>query len=87
MTQYQSRGNKAPPRTKQPPMLPKLGTALNWVPPKESSITKTQQKSARRLRNSVESRLHRQRRPSRNLLRRGAKTVTIRHHARAGCGT
>jgi hypothetical protein len=44
MTQYQSRGNKAPPRTKQPPMLPKLGTALNWVPPKESSITKTQQK-------------------------------------------
>ncbi|RQS18716.1 hypothetical protein DIE06_13960 [Burkholderia sp. Bp8998] len=40
MTRNQPRGNKAPPRTKQPVMLPKLGTALNWVPPKQSSVTK-----------------------------------------------
>ncbi|RQR75000.1 hypothetical protein DIE11_23290 [Burkholderia sp. Bp9012] len=38
------RSRKAPPRAKQPAMLPRLGTALNWVPPKQSSVAKSHQK-------------------------------------------
>ncbi|WP_164497775.1 hypothetical protein [Burkholderia catarinensis] len=44
MTQSQSRSNKAPPRAKQAMMLPRLGTALNWVPPKPLSVTKSRPK-------------------------------------------
>ncbi|MCA8000851.1 hypothetical protein [Burkholderia metallica] len=41
MTRIQSRSNKAPPRIKQAMMLPRLGTALNWVPPKPASATQS----------------------------------------------
>lgn len=44
MTRGQSRSNKAPPRVKPAIVLPKLGTALNWVPPKPASATKSRPK-------------------------------------------
>lgn len=44
MTRSQPRSNKAPPRAKQAVILPKLGTALNWVPPKPPSGTNSRPK-------------------------------------------
>ncbi|OXI45411.1 hypothetical protein CFB49_10420 [Burkholderia sp. AU17457] len=44
MTRSWPRSNKAPPRAKQAMILPKLGTALNWVPPKPLSVTKSHSK-------------------------------------------
>ncbi|VWB38553.1 hypothetical protein BLA14095_01575 [Burkholderia lata] len=44
MTRSQSRSNKAPPRVKQAIVLPKLGTALNWVPPKLAAATQSRPK-------------------------------------------
>ncbi|WP_179949783.1 hypothetical protein [Burkholderia sp. MSMB1459WGS] len=44
MTRNQPRGNKVPPRAKQAMALPKLGTALNWVPPQPPAVTKSRAK-------------------------------------------
>lgn len=45
MTRSQPRSNKAPPpRTKPAMALPKLGTALNWVPPKAPASAKSRPK-------------------------------------------
>ncbi|OXI19072.1 hypothetical protein CFB43_31640 [Burkholderia sp. AU15512] len=44
MTRSQSRSNKAPPRVKPAVVLPKLGTALNWVPPKSALDTQSRPK-------------------------------------------
>lgn len=44
MTRSQSRGNKVPPRAKQAMALPKLGTALNWVPPKTPPVAEPRTK-------------------------------------------
>ncbi len=44
MTRSQSRSNKAPPRAKPAIVLPRLGTALNWVPPKPAAVTKSRPK-------------------------------------------
>ncbi|MCA8033106.1 hypothetical protein SB394_06250 [Burkholderia sp. BCCIQ04A] len=44
MTRNQPRRNKAPPRASQAITLPKLGTALNWVPPKPPAVTKSRAK-------------------------------------------
>ncbi|PQP09308.1 hypothetical protein C5615_35000 [Burkholderia cepacia] len=44
MTRSQPRSNKAPPRAKPAMTLPKLGTALNWVPPKAPASEKSRPK-------------------------------------------
>lgn len=44
MTGNRSSGKKVPPRAKQLMMLPRLGTALKWVPPKQPSNAKVHQK-------------------------------------------
>ncbi len=44
MTRSHSRTSKAPPRAKHAMALPKLGTALNWVPPKPPALTKSRTK-------------------------------------------
>ncbi|HDR9491107.1 hypothetical protein [Burkholderia stabilis] len=44
MTRSQPRGNKVPPRAKSAMALPKLGTALNWVPPKAPAAAKARPK-------------------------------------------
>lgn len=44
MTRSQARSNKTPSRAKLALTLPKLGTALNWVPPKAPVITKSNPK-------------------------------------------
>ncbi|RQV86625.1 hypothetical protein DF160_04135 [Burkholderia anthina] len=44
MTRNQPRRNKAPARASQAITLPKLGTALNWVPPKPPAVTKSRAK-------------------------------------------
>ncbi|WP_175888565.1 MULTISPECIES: hypothetical protein [Burkholderia] len=44
MTRSQPRSNKVPPRAKQAMALPKLGTALNWVPPEPPAATKSRAK-------------------------------------------
>ncbi|VWD49522.1 hypothetical protein BLA18112_07368 [Burkholderia lata] len=44
MTRSQSRSNKAPPRVKQAIVLPRLGTALNWVPPRSAAATQSRPK-------------------------------------------
>lgn len=40
MTRTQARSNKVPSRAKLALTLPRLGTALNWVPPKAPAIAK-----------------------------------------------
>ncbi|WP_396332958.1 hypothetical protein [Burkholderia anthina] len=40
MTRIQPRSTKVPPRAKPAIALPKLGTALNWVPPKAPATPK-----------------------------------------------
>ncbi len=44
MTRSQPRSNKVPPRAKSAMTLPKFGTALNWVPPKSPTVTKSRPK-------------------------------------------
>ncbi|WP_230951418.1 hypothetical protein [Burkholderia anthina] len=44
MTRNRPRRNKAPARASQAITLPKLGTALNWVPPKPRAVTKSRAK-------------------------------------------
>ncbi|WP_412025570.1 hypothetical protein [Burkholderia cepacia] len=44
MTSSPSRSNKVPPRAKPAVTLPKFGTALNWVPPKTPTVTKSRPK-------------------------------------------
>ncbi len=40
-SQASSNSNKTPSRTKPALTLPRLGTALNWVPPKAPAIAKS----------------------------------------------